>query len=221
MCWVRWSARCELAAQTTVRQARSAQRQVLFGRSAGSARGGARARRAPRHENETATTLQSRSRKRPSAVSVARSLGQLREADLAASWSEQQLNIVAYIADACSVGGLQVLSGALRSQAACSYAARHGTRTRRQRRSEAAAETDRARCRWRGAVRWSTPRVGRAGNRAPSTQRAETRPLWAVGWFCTWRSARAPRATARERDGNDVPKPQPKETERCVGGEER
>ena len=33
--------------------------------------------------------------------------------------------------------------------------------------------------------------------------------------------ARAPRATARERDGNDVPKPQPKETERGFGGEER
>ena len=82
------------------RQARSAQRQVLCGRSAGSPRGGARARRARRDENETATTLRSCIRKRPSAVSVARSLGQLREADLAASWSEHQLNIAAYSADA-------------------------------------------------------------------------------------------------------------------------
>ena len=59
------------------RQARSAQRQVRCGRSAGSPRGGARARRAPRDENETATTVRSRSR-RPSAVSVERSLGQRR-----------------------------------------------------------------------------------------------------------------------------------------------
>ena len=54
---------------------------------------------------------------------------------------------------------------------------------------------------------------------APSTQRAETSALWAVGWFSTWRSARAPRATGRERDGHDGSKPQPP-TNRGVYAEE-
>ena len=71
------------------RQARSAQRQVLCGRSAGYPRGGARARRAPRDEKDTATTIRSRSR-RQSAVSVARSLGQRRGVERVASWPRRQ-----------------------------------------------------------------------------------------------------------------------------------
>ena len=118
--------------------------------------------------------------------------------------------------DKCSVGGRLVLHLTKRARAA-----RHGTRTRRQRRFEAAA-ADKARCQWRGAsangVRWSAPRVGRADNRAKHAARSDS-ALWAVGWLSTWRSARAPRATGLERDGYDGPKPQPP-TWRGVGGEE-
>ena len=71
------------------RQARSAQRQVLLGRSAGYPRGGARARRASRDENETVMTIRSRSR-RQSAVSMARIVDQLREVERAASWPRRQ-----------------------------------------------------------------------------------------------------------------------------------
>ena len=71
----------------------------------------------------------------------------------------------------CSVGGRLVLHVTKPSRGA-----RHGTRTRRQRRFEAAA-ADRARCRWRGAsancVRWSAPRVGRADNRAKHAARRD------------------------------------------------
>ena len=73
-----------------LRQARSAQRQVFCWRSAGSSRGNACARRAPRDEDQAATTVRSRIRQ-PSAVSVARSLGQLREVKRAASWLRRQL----------------------------------------------------------------------------------------------------------------------------------
>ena len=73
--------------------------------------------------------------------------------------------------DKCAVGGRLVLHVAERARGA-----RHGTRTRRQRRFEAAA-ADRARCRWRGAsancVRWSAPRVGRADNRAKHAARRD------------------------------------------------
>ena len=119
--------------------------------------------------------------------------------------------------DKCSVGGRLVLHRTKRARAA-----RHGTRKRRLRRSEAAA-ADKARCLRRGAsangVGWSAPRVGRADNRAKHTQRAVTSAPWAVGWFFTRRSARGPRATGRKRDGYDGSKPQPP-TERGVGGEE-
>ena len=43
---------------------------------------------------------------------------------------------------------------------------------------------------------------------APSTQHA-VRALWAVGWFSTGLSVRAPRATGLKRNGYDGPKPQP------------
>ena len=43
---------------------------------------------------------------------------------------------------------------------------------------------------------------------APSTQRA-VRAQWAVGWLCTRRSARRPRATGLEGDGYDGSKPHP------------
>ena len=71
------------------RQARSAQRQVLCGRSAGSPRDEARARRAPRDENESATTVRSRSRQQ-GALSLERSLGQRRGVEHAASWPRRQ-----------------------------------------------------------------------------------------------------------------------------------
>ena len=54
---------------------------------------------------------------------------------------------------------------------------------------------------------------------APSTQRAVKSALWAVGWFSTGQSARAPRATGRERVGNDGSKPQ-LQTRRGVCAEE-
>ena len=165
------------------RQARSAQRQVLCGRSAGSPRDEARARCAPRDENGTATTVRSRSR-RPSAVSVQRSLGQLREVERAASWPRRQPRQARSTQRSwprrqprqarsaqSSVGGRLVLHVTKRARAA-----RHGTRTRRQRRFEAVA-ADRARCRCRGAsancVRWSAPRVGRADNRAKHAARRD------------------------------------------------
>ena len=71
---------------------------------------------------------------------------------------------------ACSVGGRLVIHGTKRARAA-----RHGTRKRRLRRSEAAA-ADLARCRWRRAsangVGWSASRVGRADNRAKHAARS-------------------------------------------------
>ena len=73
--------------------------------------------------------------------------------------------------DKCSVGGRLVLHVTKRARAA-----RHGTRTSRQRRFEAAA-ADTARCRWRGAsangVGWSAPRVGHADNRAKHAARRD------------------------------------------------
>ena len=63
--------------------------QGLRGRSAGSPRDEARARRAPRDENESATTVRSRSR-RHGAVSAQRSLGQRRGVERAASWPRRQ-----------------------------------------------------------------------------------------------------------------------------------
>ena len=43
----------------------------------------------------------------------------------------------------------------------------------------------------------------------PSTQRAETSALWAVGWFSTRRSARGPLATGLEGNGYGGSKAQP------------
>ena len=73
--------------------------------------------------------------------------------------------------DKCSVGGRRVLHRTKHARAA-----RHETKTRRQRRFEAAA-TDKARCLRRGAsangVGWSAPRVGRTDNRAKHAVRSE------------------------------------------------
>ena len=55
---------------------------------------------------------------------------------------------------------------------------------------------------------WSASRVGRADNCAKRAARRVS-ALWAVGWFSTGLSARAPRATGLERDGYDGSKPQP------------
>ena len=91
--------------------------------------------------------------------------------------------------DKCSVGGRLVLHETKRARAA-----RHGTRTSQQRRSEAAAANT-ARCRWRGAsangVGWSTPRVGHADNRAKHAARRDK-------WLCE-RSAGSPRDDSRAR----------------------
>ena len=173
--------------------------------------------RGARHgtRTKTATTVRSRSR-RSSAVSVERSLGQLREVERAASGPRRQPR-------QARSAQRQVLCG--RSAGS----PRGGARARRAPRDEnETATTVRsrsrrgARCRWRGAsancVRWSAPRVGRADNRAKHAARRD-KCSGAVGWFSTWRSARVARATGRERDGNDGSKPQPP-TERGVGGEE-
>ena len=73
--------------------------------------------------------------------------------------------------DKCSLGGWLVLHVAKRARAA-----RHGTRTRRQRQFEAAV-ADRARCLRKGAsangVGWSASRVGRADNCAKNASRSE------------------------------------------------
>ena len=71
------------------RQARGVQRQVLRGRSPGSPRDEAFPWRAPRDENESATTVRSR-RRQHGAVSVQRSLGQRRGVERAASWPRRQ-----------------------------------------------------------------------------------------------------------------------------------
>ena len=100
------------------RQARSAQRQVLCGQSAGSPRDEARARRAPRDEKETATTIRSRSRQQ-GAVSAQRSLGQWRGVERAASWPRRQPRQEhAARSDKCSVGGRLVLHVTKRARAA-------------------------------------------------------------------------------------------------------
>ena len=60
------------------------------------------------------------------AVSVERSLGQLRGVEHAASWLEQQLKVAAHSAHACSVGGLPVIDGAMGAQPARSRKAGEG-----------------------------------------------------------------------------------------------
>ena len=190
--------------------------QGLRGRSAGSPRDEARARRAPRDENESATTVRSRSR-RHGAVSAQRSLGQRRGVERAASWPRRQPR-------QARSAQRQVLCG--RSAGS----PRDEARARRAPRDEnESATTVRSRSRRHGAVsaqrslgqRRGVERAASWPRRQPRQARSAQRQvaLWAVGWFSTRRSARAPRATGRERVSNDGSKPQPP-TRRGVGAEE-
>ena len=162
-------ARRELAAQTTAPSTRRAETSAPWA-VAGSPRDEAFPWRAPRDENESATTVRSR-RRQHGAVSVQRSLGQRRGVERAASWPRRQPRQARGAQRQVLCGRSLVLHVTKPSRGA-----RHGTRTSQQRRFEAAAANT-ARCRCRGAsangVGWSAPRVGHADNRAKHAARRD------------------------------------------------
>ena len=162
------------------RHARSAQRQVLCGQSAGSSPDEACARRAPRGEKEAATTVRSLSR-RQSTVSTQRSFGQRRGVERVASWPCRQPRQARSVQ--CVLCGR--LAGSPRGDARARRAPRDQKET---------ATTVRSRSRRPGAVSapgasangvgWSASRVGRADNRAKHAARSAC----SVGgrpWFST------------------------------------
>ena len=170
----------------------------------------------PRWDGAALGTV-TRRRRQHSAVSVERSLGQLRGVEHAASWPRRQPR-------QARSAQRQVLCG--RSAGS----PRDEARARRAPRDEnESAMTVRSRSRQHGAVSVERSLGQRRGvehtaswpRRQPRQARSAQRQvaLWAVGWFSTRRSARAPRATGRERVSNDGSKPQPP-TRRGVGAEE-
>ena len=172
--------------------AKSASARVLRGRSAGSPRGEARTRCAPRESNAVVTEFRSRSR-RPGAVSVKKSLGQQHRVSVSHVCREDNH------AKSTSVPVLRGPSAGSRGGEA---------RTRRAPRgSHAVATMSRSHSRRLGTMsikkslgqRRGMEHAARWPRRQPRQVRQRTRSMWFVSRFSTGRSARRSRSTGAER----------------------